>query len=217
MIERFVAEYDVPFRYDEATGELWRLGCFSLRFDKASLADREVAVGAYYCAMVREDVNLQLAEGLQLLRRSQELAADLKSEAGRLSAFGCYALARWFDAKGRLLYRCGNHALAQVAFREANGLVEQGIRRGLAGVSRCLADIQSNQIRNEFELTRQSGTEASKAEACRKRLKQSIESAEVCLSCGPSEYAAIEITRGLISCLHNWLSCVHVDSRPHSK
>jgi hypothetical protein len=217
IILLFVSRYDVPFKYDEAIGKLWEMGCFDEPQRGENIVRVANFVGACYCAMIREDVYLHLAEGLQLIRRSRRAWDELEKLEKLLRAntpdkiHYRYILARWEDARGRLLYRTGNYTLARIAFIKALAIAgDPRTSDSTSALYWCWPDIKSNLERTNFEIACQSGSPtdiANKANEVRKELEESIQWTEWSVRCESDDVRRKELLRGLVSCLHNWLSC----------
>lgn len=225
VIIPFVSHYDIPFKYDEGIGKLWHQGCFRdlEHIENSNVTDLTEFVGAHYCAMIREDVYLRLTEGLQLLRRSQDNWEELNKclpckEIDEVQHR--YILARWQDAKGRILYRTGNYTLARLAFLKALEIISDDLfpaRITKTSPYWCWPDIKSNLERTNFEIARQYGDgddKQAKSLEARQELELAIEWSRVAIACEFDTTRKKELLRGLVSCLHNWLSCEPPDDTP---
>lgn len=230
FILSFVVRYDIPFKYDQAIGKLWQEGCFEEpeRTTESSIVRLAEFVGACYCAMIREDVHHRLPEGLQLFRRSRRawniLNDNLNSNESNAidEAKHRYILARWKDAVGRIFYRTGNYTLARITFSEALYVAAYPSTPRHHSCEAtdfeflpywCWTDIKSNLERTKFEITRQSGDDkARKAREVREELEVCIEWSRTVTKCELDEARKKEVLRGIVSCLHNWLSCGFSDA-----
>ena len=151
LIETFDADFDVPLAYGTVIGVLYMKRAFEPRPDQDT-ADLAVTVGAYWCDIVRSDVEFDLRHGLA---RIDESAADaerlsLTVRAGNGSGdFPAYVAARWSDGAGKILYRIGSHARGRMRFADACALA------GMHDLWWCLPDLRSNLLRARLEEARQ--------------------------------------------------------------
>ena len=151
LIETFDADFDVPLAYGTVIGVLYMKRAFEPRPDQDT-ADLAVTVGAYWCDIVRSDVEFDLRHGLA---RIDESVADaerlsLTVRAGHGSGdFPAYVAARWSDGAGKILYRIGSHARGRMRFADACALA------GMHDLWWCLPDLRSNLLRARLEEARQ--------------------------------------------------------------
>ncbi|WP_406292198.1 CHAT domain-containing protein [Embleya sp. NBC_00896] len=148
LILCYDVDFDVPMRHRYAIGVLRIVEAFGPRWPMP------VRVGAYWCELVRADVEYDLLEGLRIIDASRAEAEQLGEEcmAGSVqpgNEFKPYVAARWSDGTGRILYRLGSFARARIAFESAGNIARKH------NLWWCLPDIDSNFIRAQFEEQKQ--------------------------------------------------------------
>ncbi len=154
LLLRFDADFDIPLEHGLAIGILRMRDAFA-----GVGHGPAVRVGAYWCDIVRADVEYDLLDGLRLVEASRPDAERLRDSwlRGEIPAedtFTRYVTARWFDGTGKIRYRLGSYARARMSFETA---VEVAAESGLWW---CLPDLRSNFLRAGFEELRQTtGTE----------------------------------------------------------
>lgn len=149
LILRFEQEFDLPMRHHVGIGMLEVKGAFTQRCRSHRPA---VTLGAFWVLILRADVTYQLLRGLEAIADSSSLAASL-SEQRPTDAFSRYVLARWYDAVGRLQFRCGDMMEARLAFEQA---AEHAAHPRLW---RCRPDIGSNLLRSRFDERQKAGAQ----------------------------------------------------------
>lgn len=154
LLLRFDADFDIPLEHGLAIGILRMRDAFA-----GVGHGPAVRVGAYWCDIVRSDVEYDLLDGLRLVEASRAEAERLwdswrRGEVPSGDIFTRYVTARWFDGTGKIRYRLGSYARARMSFETA---VEVAADSGLWW---CLPDLRSNFLRARFEELRQTtGTE----------------------------------------------------------
>lgn len=206
IIRRYDADFDVPFRHGLA------LGIFRIADSYAS-PERSVRVGAYWCDIVRADVQYDLMDGLRLKELSRHDAGRLlescqKGEVPQDDAFTRYVTARWFNATGKILYRLGSYGRAWINLEAAYSLARD------SGLWWCLPDLRSDFLRADFEERNQSSgtgltrdslsdlvTELEKAE--KDALEEARRRGLVLTGPVPEKARDREFMRGRANILHN--------------
>lgn len=205
FISRYDAEFDIPMRHRYATGVLRMVEAFGTKWPMT------VRVGAYWCEIIRADVEYDLLEGLRMVSLSRDAGEQLCEEcmAGMVDPgdeFKPYVAARWSDGTGKILYRLGSFARARMAFESARDIAKR------CNLWWCLPDIESNFIRSRFEEMKQTYGPTfvangllelvTELENVRFRLSQGLESRSVSLEGDPGVREK-EFLRGYSSILHN--------------
>ncbi|GAA0937247.1 CHAT domain-containing protein [Actinocorallia libanotica] len=155
IIRHYDADFDVPFRHGLA------LGIFRIA-DAYASDEAAVRLGAYWCDIVRADVEYDLLDGLRLKDLSlgdAERLRDACRSGGipRGDTFTPYVTARWFNATGKILYRLGSYGRAWINLETAYSLARDH------GLWWCLPDLQSDFLRADFEERHQtSGAELAR-------------------------------------------------------
>lgn len=203
IITTFVGSYDRPFKYDECLADLLR----SNAFQRPNSNDNEALllyVGACYIQMVRADVLYELQEGVIAERKSAPFVDKLKSKWMKWdcnSPSPAYVLARWHDAKGRLLYRTGNYPAAQALFSEALTFAES------SNVDGAILDIKSNLHRTRMEVDRMIFPDAKlmSLDVFKPRMEKSLNACKELyeLGCSNTNTKNDEEKRSAVSALHN--------------
>ncbi|MFJ4844508.1 CHAT domain-containing protein [Streptomyces sp. NPDC088733] len=163
LVLRFDVDFDVPMRQEDALRLLTLTGVLD-RSPQGDVRDTARRVGAHWCEIVRADVAYRLFSGLQLIKASRADAQWLHDlhRRGGLPAddlFAPYALARWFDAEGRIRYRLGSFTSARISFGTAVDIARE------AGLWWALPDLRSNRERARFEEQGQPAREGGKGSA----------------------------------------------------
>ncbi|GAA1655382.1 CHAT domain-containing protein [Catellatospora bangladeshensis] len=220
LVQAYDVDYDVPFRHGLAGGVLQLKQAFR-PVPGAGAGRLARRVGAYWCDIVRADVELDLQQGLALVDASRADAARLTEllDPSDEDLFPAYAAARWHDGAGRVLYRSGSHARGRMHFTTGLEVAE---RHGLWW---CLPDQRSNVLRARLEEARQAAPEVMArrtaeiiaemaAEAA--RCEQAADEAGV-----PRDGNALpldrrwrEFLRGYSNVLHNLSFALHHDRQP---
>lgn len=220
LVQAYDVDYDVPFRHGLASGVLQLKQAFR-PVPGAGAGRLARRVGAYWCDIVRADVELDLRHGLTLVDASRADAERLTEllDPSDEDLFPAYAAARWHDGAGRVLYRSGSHARGRMHFTTGLELAE---RHGLWW---CLPDQRSNVLRARLEEARQAAPEVMArrtaeiiaemaAEAA--RCEQAADAARV-----PWDGTALpldrrwrEFLRGYSNVLHNLSFALHHDKQP---
>jgi CHAT domain len=211
LIVTYDVESDIPLRHRLDLGILQMKEFFRPQpeSDFDALASR---VGAFWCDIVRCDVEFDLKRGLAALD-------DSRADAERLmlavlegdewcGEFGAYVSARWNDGAGKLLYRVGSHARGRMRFATACAIAE---RRKLWW---CRPDLRSNLLRAQLEEARQAA-EGSRAPRAMAAVGELVGLKEECELVGrqrgipldgtirPGQALDVEFLRGYSSVLHN--------------
>jgi len=148
LVQRYDADFDIPLRQKYAIAILRMNDAFEADpTDAPALARR---VGAFWCDIVRCDIDYDLVEALRLIDASRSDAERLHATLSNASdTFPRYAAARWFDGTGKIRYRLGSYARARMSFGTAVEIAAEG------GLWWCLPDLRSNLLRAEFEERKQ--------------------------------------------------------------
>jgi len=230
VLRRFDVEFDVPLEQEYAVGLLRMQGAFApvSAGDPVGVVRR---VGAYWCDIVRADVDYDLITGLRLANESRDDAewlhqqiqsGDQTSWPADFADLPGYAGARWLDAVGKIHYRLGSYARARMSFEAALRIAEKSAWW-------CALDIHSNLLRARFEEQKQAYTHvgearsqgvSARAELAAAGRRQLIDSLEAAIAAAQGRRAKVidppagiemtiaevrnrEFIRGLSSLLHN--------------
>lgn len=244
IVRRYDVEFDVPLRNNDAVGILRILNAFEpdgLVLDPVDVEHAGplvASVGAHWCAIVADDVQYRLLDGLHLVEESQKAATalrewwDLDARWRTLAATDRtrigYVLARWFDGAGKLRYRLGAFSRARLSFEVA---VEVA---AAAELWWTLPDLRSNLLRARFEELRQAIRSGRRFEERLQELRAQLEELEAdCKAVArrerirlsrPREAVArrlsaptdLEFLRGYSSVLHN-LAVTEGEGKRHAK
>jgi hypothetical protein len=218
LIQSFDADFDIPLAHGTAIGLLHMKRAFDPLPD-AGPAALAVRVGAFWCDVVRSDIEFDLRHGLARIDESVADAERLSRtvQGGHTSDdFPAYVAARWSDGAGKILYRVGSHARGRMRFSTACAI---------AAASRlwwCLPDLRSNLLRAQLEEARQAaGQQGDRPEDVIDKLEAEKELCEqVAADHGiplagriPAASQDREFLRGYSSLLHN-LSYAIQDTDP---
>ena len=179
--------------------------------DIESLAIR---VGAFWCEIVRCDVELDLRRGLAAVDDSaadaEILSQAVLADEERCSEFAAYAAARWNDGAGKVLYRAGSHARGRMRFTRACALADARDK----DLWYCWPDLHSNLLRARLEESRQAASDPL-APRLTSVMDQLTDLESICADAGrtrgipldgtsrPQQVQDVEFLRGYSSVLHN--------------
>ncbi|MEV4416601.1 CHAT domain-containing protein [Catellatospora sp. NPDC049609] len=220
LVQVYDVDYDVPFRHGLVSGVLQLKQAFR-PVPGAGAGRLARRVGAYWCEIVRADVELDLRHGLALVDESRGDAARLADllDPSDEDRFPAYAAARWNDGAGRILYRSGSHARGRMHFTTALELAE---RHDLWW---CLPDLRSNVLRARLEEARQAAPEVM-AQRTAAVIADMLAEAACCERTAdeqgvPRDGTALpldrrwrEFLRGYSNVLHNLSFALHHDKQP---
>jgi CHAT domain len=238
LIRRYDVDFDIPLKNRFAVGILTLTGAMDAGTSSA-VPEQIAGVGAYWCDIVRADVDYRLIDGLRQVNASQSTTESLHAlwRDGRIgdsaSETTAHVLARWFDGAGKIRYRLGAFTRARRGFETAATIAAD------AHLWWVLPDIQSNLLRAQFEEMRQAVVPKERALEQLEKLAAGLEAQagsarDVARDHGidvenpaavverqPRDHKSLEFLRGYSSLLHNWSAAVGdqgniADSRQHS-
>ncbi|MCG6494040.1 CHAT domain-containing protein [Kitasatospora sp. A2-31] len=149
LILSFDTDFDIPMDQSQAIGVLRLSGAYDGAGASGTTAVAR-RTGAFWCDLVKADVEYDLLRGLRLIEESRTQAQWLHSRiaqqgAGHGAVLPSYVTARWHDGTGRIRYRTGSYTRARVAFETAVNVAED------SGLWWILPDLRSNFTRARFE------------------------------------------------------------------
>jgi CHAT domain len=211
LIATYDVESDIPLRNSLDVGILQMNDAFRPQ-EASDIETLAVRVGAFWCEIVRCDVELDLRHGLAAIDDSRAdaeiLTQALLAREAQCSEFAAYAAARWNDGAGKLLYRAGSHARGRMRFTQACALADT---RGLWW---CRPDMHSNLLRARLEEPRQAAGDPL-APRLTSVVDQLTDLERRCADAGrkrgipldstsrPQQLRDVEFLRGYSSVLHN--------------
>jgi hypothetical protein len=218
LIQTFDVDYDIPLAHGTAIGLLYMRRAFATRPNDGAPA-LAARVGAFWCDIVRSDVEFDLRHALARIDESApdaERLIGLVQDGDASGDFPPYVAARWSDGAGKVLYRIGSHSRGRMRFRTACDLA-------LANhLWWCLPDLRSNLLRAQLEEARQAagqGADRPRAvveelETERRLCEEAAADRRIPLDGHrPPEARDREFLRGYSSLLHN-LSYAIQDADP---
>ena len=157
IIRAFDVEFDMTMNQYLALQALRLIDAFESP-NGGDIENLAIYCGACWCKIVTYDVRDEYLLARETIRESAPLAKELaeKVAEGALSSnldeFPRYVAARWHDAAGKIFYREKRYLAANRYFKKASELASN------TTTLPCLADITSNNIRNEYELDNSVGS-----------------------------------------------------------
>lgn len=211
LITSYDVEADIPLRNGLDVGILQMNDAFRPR-EASDIEALAIRVGAFWCEIVRCDVELDLRRGLAAVDDSANdadiLAQAVLADKEQCSPFAAYVAARWNDGAGKVLYRSGSHARGRMRFTQACALADAG------GLWWCRPDLHSNLLRARLEESRQAASDPL-APRLTLVMDQLTDLESMCADAGrkrgipmdgtsrPERARDVEFLRGYSSVLHN--------------
>ena len=157
IIRAFDVEFDMTMNQQLALQALRLLGAFETP-NGGDIEKLAIYCGACWCKIVTHDVWDEYLLARETIQESVPLAKELAEKVSEeepntnMDEFPRYVAARWHDAAGKIFYREKRYTAAGRCFKKASELASN------ATTLPCLADITSNNIRNEYELDNSVGS-----------------------------------------------------------